>query len=94
MISGLVDENIAVTALRLGANNYLTKPYSLDRLNQILQTAQEHSELVEQGHPEGLPSEETTSKQVNITDVAKDLLDQQIALFERLTSPRTPGDKV
>ena len=94
MISGLVDENIAVTALRLGANNYLTKPYSLDRLNQILQTAQEHSELVEQGHLEGLPSEEMTSKQVNITDVAKDLLDQQIALFERLTSPRTPGGKV
>lgn len=45
MLTGRADVETAVTAMRLGAHNYLTKPLALDHLEVVAQAALEHATL-------------------------------------------------
>ena len=78
MLSAVVDAEITSSALSLGADDYLTKPSSIDYLRARIKAAQSSRERVRAGKPR---------KEVSLEDITKDLLEQQVALFERLTGP-------
>ena len=92
MLSALVDADIAAAALNMGADNYITKPCSLDYLRVRLKASQEQRNLARQAETERFPDEDTERK-VSFAEVTEDLIRQQIALFERLTSRPTDDDR-
>ena len=85
MLSALVDADVAAAALNIGADSYVTKPCNLDYLRVRLQAAQERRDLANQTGMDRVPDEDTERK-VSLAEVTEDLVRQQVALFERLTS--------
>ena len=80
MLSAVVDVEITASALSLGADDYVTKPGSADYLRVRIEAAQAHSRRVRRGEP---------PREVSLDEITKDLVHQQVALFERLTGPST-----
>lgn len=80
MLSAVVDSEIAAQALRLGADHYLTKPWSREELSQRIQLAMER-------HRDGVSGDSaepiTDSREVDLGVVTSDLVNQQMTAFER-----------
>ena len=80
MLSAVVDVEITASALSLGADDYVTKPGNTDYLRTRIKAAQAHRKRVRSGEP---------TREVSLDEITKDLVQQQVALFERLTGPST-----
>ena len=78
VLSAVVDVEITASALSLGADDYVTKPGSADYLRMRIEAAQAHRKRVKRGEP---------PREVSLDEITKDLMQQQVALFERLTGP-------
>lgn len=81
MLSAVVDVEITASALNLGADNFVTKPYSMDYLKVRIEAAQAERERVRSGE---------SPREVSLDDITKDLMHQQIELFERLAGSLDP----
>ncbi|MFH1560433.1 MAG: response regulator [Chloroflexota bacterium] len=86
VLSALVDAVIAVEAIKRGADDYLTKPYHSIDLSKRLQRAHERRELTLQSEREHWPSNEAVRERDTIREITKDLVAQQMAVYERLSS--------
>lgn len=80
MLSAVVDVELTASALSLGADEYVTKPCSTDYLKERIEAAQAHRKRVSSGE---------SPRKVSLDEITKDLVQQQVALFERLNSPST-----
>lgn len=94
MLSAIADTDIAAEALRLGADDYLTKPWSSEDLG-----ARVSGVLARKGKPvtraeaasEGPGS---SPRSLDAGDITKDLISQQVTLYERLASQfQEPGQE-
>ena len=84
MLTAVVDADIAAVALRLGADSYITKLWDLDDpLTRIQEGLKKRGKAI-QG--------ETVCQKAGRREVTKDLVEQQVALFERLFPPLKPTD--
>jgi DNA-binding response OmpR family regulator len=80
MLSAVVDSEIAAQAIRFGADNYLTKPWSPEELSRRVQMALERRrEGVKRYSSEPTPD---TGK-AGLGAVTSDLIRQQVTAFER-----------
>ena len=93
MLSGPVDATIASEAMKHGADDYVTKPCDLDYLSMRLRRAHERRDLAKQQGPDQSPSGETAPKQVNPHEITEDLVNQQVARYQRLASAPDAGDE-
>ena len=85
MLSGVVDSVVAAEAIRLGADDYITKPCSLDYLESRLRSALARRARARQGVPAASSVEGVTENGIDLAAVTRDLVHQQIALFEQVT---------
>ena len=80
MLSAVVDSEIAARALQIGADHYLTKPWSPEELNRRIQTALErHRGGVRRDSSEPAPD----VGKAGLGGVTSDLIRQQVTAFER-----------
>ena len=94
MLSAIADTDIAAEALRLGADDYLTKPWSSEdlgaRVNGVLARKGKPASG-EEGASEG---PESGPRSLDAGEITKDLISQQVTLYERLASGfREPGQE-
>ena len=82
MLTALADTDLAAQALRLGASDYVTKPYSLEDLSARLQKALAPKEPLPQGGVAGSPQRPVDERKVTL-----DLIGQQVSAIERLSEP-------
>ena len=74
MVTGVIDAEVAVNAIRRGASDYVTKPFNLDEVRIVIQRTLERQRLVRenkayQEHLEDLVAERTTELQRKSTEV-------------------------
>ena len=93
MMSALADAEIAVAALKLGADDYLTKPCGPDHLKLRLEGAHKHRELEIERQAEGSTVEKPPQDEINLIEVTEDLIHQQLALVEGLGPLEPPEDR-
>ena len=80
MLSAVVDSEIAARALQIGADHYLTKPWSPEELSQRIQMASERRrEGVRWDSTEPTPD----GGDAGLGAVTSDLIRQQVTAFER-----------
>ena len=88
MLSALVDAEIASAALSMGADTYLTKPCSREYLRDRLQMARKHrARIIREGSESA-----TGSSGLSLREITEDLIQQQMALYERLLHPPNNDD--
>lgn len=78
MLSAVVDVEVTASALSLGADDYITKPSSVDNLRVRIEGAQAHRKRVRRGEP---------PREVSPDDIMEDLVKHRVTLFEWLTGP-------
>ena len=89
MLSAVVDINIAAEAHRLGADDYLTKPWSPEELKLRLERAMgRHAASVAADLSSGDPKIGAV-REVNVASVTKDLIAQQMTAYERITAEQS-----
>ena len=67
MLSAVVDVEITASALNLGADNFVTKPYSMDYLKVRIEAAQAERESVRSGE---------SPREVSLDDITKNTLNK------------------
>ena len=93
MMSALVDAEIAAAAMKLGADDYVTKSCSPEYLKLRLEGAHEHREL-EIGRQAGQSSaDEPRQADPSLTRLTEDLIQQQLSLVEGLDSSERAEDR-
>ena len=80
MLSAVVDSEVATQALRLGADQYLTKPWSPEELGQRVQTAAERRR---EGVTWDAEAPAPEKGEPGLGAVTSDLINQQVTAFER-----------
>ena len=93
MMSALADAEIAVAALKLGADDYLTKPCSPEHLKLRLEGAHKHRELEIERQAEGSSADKPPQHERSLLKVTEDLIHQQLALIEGLDPLEPPKDR-
>ena len=98
ILTALVDTKLAVEALKLGADDYLTKPWTSEDLSARLRSAQERREQARQDETQRPPSEEPADegpgdKEIDPRQITEDLVAQQMTIYERLISRRDDGGR-
>ncbi len=83
MLTALANADLGAQALRLGAADYMTKPYSLEDLISRLQRALAPKEPLPQDGVVGSPQMPVDERKVTM-----DLIGQQVSAIERLSEPK------
>ena len=91
MLTALADSSLATQALRLGADDYMTKPYTLKQLTSRVERALGNKAPLSEGKisDSSLRAEERMS--IEEREVTKDLINQQVSVFQQLTEPTDTG---
>jgi DNA-binding response OmpR family regulator len=77
--------------MKLGADAYVTKPSNLDSLRERLQYAEEHREAVNRGETGRSSDQKPPEGVVDLGEITRDLIQQQMSAFEEATS--TPSEE-
>jgi len=85
MLTAVVDTLVAAKAMKSGADDYITKPCSLEYLSARLRRGYERRELARQREKESLASDGEPQKGVDLLAITNDLVHQQVAAYERAT---------
>lgn len=86
MLSAVIDAAVAAHAQKLGADDYIAKPCDLGYLKKRLDLALERRARPGKSEARGLPTENTGKPDTDSADAMADLIAQQVAQFEQLTS--------
>jgi DNA-binding response OmpR family regulator len=86
MLSAVVDTDVAAAALRLGADDYMTKPWDLEDLSLRLRRAREGRARAGQGKGERSSSRIAAPGVERAREITMDLISQQVTLFQRLAA--------
>ena len=89
MLSAVVDSDIAAEAIRLGADDYLTKPWSPEELKLRIQQAMGRRAATGATDSSSGDPKLGTARKVDVASVTKDLIAQQTTAYERITAEQS-----
>ncbi|MBI4201695.1 MAG: response regulator [Chloroflexi bacterium] len=91
MLTALVDTGLAAQALRLGAYDYVTKPYNLEELRARVQRALDKKDSLAEGEGTDVSRRAEERGPIQEREVTKDLINQQMSVFEQLSQSAGPA---
>ena len=89
MLSAVVDSDIAAEAIRLGADDYLTKPWSPEELKLRLEQAMSRRAATGAADSSSGDPKIDAAGEVDVASVTKDLIAQQMTAYERITAEQS-----
>ena len=87
MLTALADTGLATQALRLGADDYMTKPYILEELQSRVERALGDKAPLPEGKASNSSLKAEERMPIKEQEVTKDLINQQVSVFQQLTEP-------
>ncbi len=91
MLTAIVDTGLATQALSLGADDYMTKPYTLDELRSRVERALDKKDSLAEGGVADSSLKAEERMLINEREVTVDLINQQVSAFQQLTEPADKG---